>query len=76
MKRSHIDDKIAALAATGLPTYKRKPQRADHGGCSGKDRYPSEDAARANALMNGMAQRLDAYRCDECQFWHLTRRNK
>jgi hypothetical protein len=74
-KRSHIDDKIAALAEA-RPVSPRKAKRAGHGGCARKDRYPSAEAARAVALMNGMGQQLTTYRCEECDEWHLTHRRK
>jgi len=41
--------------------------------CGSKDAYPSEEAARAVAAMNGMASKLFTYRCHYCEFWHLTR---
>ena len=41
--------------------------------CTSKDAYPTEEAARAVAAMNGMAAVLHTYRCTYCESWHLTR---
>ena len=42
--------------------------------CESKDSYPSREAARAVAAMNGMADVLYTYECRYCGGWHLTRR--
>jgi hypothetical protein len=42
--------------------------------CTSKDAYESEEAARAVAAMNGMADVLFSYQCMYCRDWHLTRR--
>ncbi|MBV8246483.1 MAG: hypothetical protein JOZ38_11210 [Candidatus Eremiobacteraeota bacterium] len=41
--------------------------------CTSKDSYESEEAARAVAAMNGMADVLFTYHCRYCDGWHLTR---
>lgn len=41
--------------------------------CNSKDRYETEEHARAVAAMNGMAGALFAYHCRYCESWHLTR---
>ncbi len=42
--------------------------------CTSKDAYETEEAARAVAAMNGMANVLFTYHCIYCDSWHLTRR--
>lgn len=41
--------------------------------CKSKDAYASEEAARAVAAMNRMADVLHTYHCVYCNSWHLTR---
>lgn len=52
--------------------FDRSQDRDIERSCTSKDAYPSEEHARAHAIMNGMAERLSAYRCVYCEFWHLT----
>lgn len=38
---------------------------------TGKTSYSSKD--RARKAMKGLSHRLRAYRCNDCNFWHLTK---
>jgi hypothetical protein len=44
--------------------------------CRSKDGYETEEAARAVAAMNGMANVLHTYHCVYCERWHLTRQKR
>ncbi len=76
MRRSHVDDKIAAMMAQLEATRPQAARRGHAASCAQKDRHPSAEAARAIALMNGMASKLEVYECEHCHAWHFTRRRK
>jgi hypothetical protein len=51
-------------------------ERRARAACAAKDRFETEDEARATALMHvpGRGPRATPYRCPYCGGWHLTSR--
>ena len=55
--------------------YSAEQEQQRRANCAAKARYGSEAEARSHAIMHrpGPGTRSQAYRCDVCEGWHLTR---